>query len=67
MNKRDPETHLPLLVCEVERLPRRHRFVSRRNVANLGATGRSHLMFRCESCGSLRVYGCEDGARESVH
>jgi hypothetical protein len=36
---RDPETHLPLLVCEQERVPRRHRFVTRRRLENL-AVGR---------------------------
>jgi hypothetical protein len=69
MLKRDPTTHLPLLVCEAERIPRRHRFVTRRAVANLAGAGREHLIYRCESCSATRVWGCEDraAAQRVVH
>jgi hypothetical protein len=64
--KRDLATHLPLLVCEQERVPRRHRFVTRRRVANVAAAGREHLIYRCESCAATRVWGCEDVAAVRV-
>jgi hypothetical protein len=66
MLKRDPATHLPLLVCEQERLPRRHRFVTRRRLENLAA-GREFLIYACESCGCARTWGCEDAHQKTWH